>query len=349
MKARPADLLPAVAALLTVVGPRVAGAVERECPAMAVESDARFRARFPELLGRIQTELSTRADIDTCAEVALRFDNDADINVSVTLPDGRRASRSVARRDDVIPTLQALLLVPASARVTVAASTPAIETAPVTGAALSPRPLVAKPQPPRLPPAASPERLERDQPVAVAEVRQFGFELSVISGVRLGDGQFGYGVGMLSFLEVHRWLVGFEGRADGYRSTDGGDPDTALELAILGGRRFNFSGVALDLSAGPGVAMKGVTLSVSETVPAPMTRSVEPPPLRTEPSSGPVPRLLVGARLGLSPRSVFRTFVGIDGELGPTRTSPDPEAVVSSPRMPLFTLGLALGVTVGTP
>jgi len=334
MKARPADLLPAFTALLAALGPRVAGAAERGCPAMVVEPDARFRARFPELLGRIQTELSARADIDTCAEVALRFDNDADIDVTLTLPDGLTGSRSVARRDDVIPTLQALLLVPAPAPVTVAT--------PVTGAALSSRPLVAKPRPPR------PERPERDQPAAMARVRQFGFELSVISGVRLGDGQFGYGAGLLSFVEVHRWLVGFEGRADGYRPTYGGDPETALELSILAGRRFNFSGVALDLAAGPGVAMKGVTLSQRESVPAPTTRSVAPPP-RTEPSSGPVPRLLFGARLGFSPRSVYRTFVGIDGELGLTRTSPEPDAVVSSPRMPLFTLGLALGVTVGTP
>jgi hypothetical protein len=58
--------------------------------------------------------------------------------------------------------------------------------------------------------------------------------------------------------------------------------------------------------------------------------------------------LLVGARLGFSPRSVFRTFVGFDGELGPSRTV-DPEANVSSPRIPTFTVGLALGATVGTP
>jgi hypothetical protein len=60
--------------------------------------------------------------------------------------------------------------------------------------------------------------------------------------------------------------------------------------------------------------------------------------------------LLVGARLGFSPRSVFRTFVGVDGELGPSRTAAAPEAnVSSSPRMPTFTVGLSLGATVGTP
>jgi hypothetical protein len=58
-------------------------------------------------------------------------------------------------------------------------------------------------------------------------------------------------------------------------------------------------------------------------------------------------RLLLGARLGFSPRSVFRTFVGIDGEVGPTQASNDD--VSASARLPSFSVGLALGATVGTP
>ena len=41
------------------------------------------------------------------------------------------------------------------------------------------------------------------------------------------------------------------------------------------------------------------------------------PPPRVRFNSGSVPRLLVGARLGFSPHSVFRTFIGVDGEFGP--------------------------------
>src|SRR3954469_4221340 len=107
---------PHLAQLLTLavlaLGPRPTRAAERGCPAIAIEPDSAFRARFPDLLGRIQSELAARADIDACAHVALRCAHDADIDVSVTLPDGRSASRSVARREDVMPTLQALLLVP---------------------------------------------------------------------------------------------------------------------------------------------------------------------------------------------------------------------------------------------
>jgi hypothetical protein len=324
--------------LLAAQGPRLARAAERGCPAIAVEPDAGFRARFPDLLGRIQDELAARADLDACAHVALRFENGADIDVSVTLPDGRSASRSVTRREDVLPTLQALLLVP--------------DLPPPLSATASAAP-AAKSQPSRRQRA----RVDLTEPSAhdvpatpPLAARELGFELSAISGVRFGDGQFGYGAGVLSFLEVHRWLVGFEGRADGYRSIFGGDPQTALELAILAGRRFDFGSVALDFTAGPGVAMKGVTFSDVQRVEVMGTPpAMPPPPPPDEPSSGPVPRLLLGARLGFSPRSVFRTFVGIDGELGPSRSSKEPQINVSSPRMPTFTVGLALGATVGTP
>jgi hypothetical protein len=335
MKARPPAKLLALVALAALT-PLTARAAERGCPAIAIEPDAGFRARFPDLLGRIQDELAARADIDACAHVALHFENDADIDVSVTLPDGRTASRSVARREDVMPTLQALLLVP---------------NLPSAPAPSSPPPQAkrAERRRPRLAPA---EPSGHDVPAVPAPApRELGFELSAISGVRIGDGQFGYGAGVLSFLQVQSWLIGFEGRADGYRSIHGSDPETALELALLAGRRFDFGGAALDLTAGPAVAMKGVAFSQTESVAVMGTPPVlpPPPPPRSEPSSGPVPRLLVGARLGFSPRSVFRTFVGIDGELGPSRTSVDPEANVSSPRMPTFTVGLALGATVGTP
>lgn len=344
MKPRhPAPLL-ALAVSLAALASGKALAAERACQAIAIEPDSGFRANFPELLERIRSELVARADIDACARVALRVEDTADISVSVVLPDGRTASRSVGRRDDVLPTLQALLLVPEHAP-----GSPVVPTAPAAAPA-APTAVAKPPASPRV--LAHPsERPERDLPPSPSTPRQFGFELSAISGVRVGDGQFGYGGGVLSFLQVQNWLVGFQGRADGYRSIYGSDPETALELAILAGHRFDLGSVALDLTAGPGVAMKGVTFSETESVPVlgmPTAPPPPPPPL-SEHSSGPVPRLLLGARLGFSPRSVFRTFVGVDGELGPSRTSVDPESNIASPRMPTFTLGLALGATVGTP
>jgi hypothetical protein len=109
--------------------------------------------------------------------------------------------------------------------------------------------------------------------------------------------------------------------------------------------------VALDLTAGPAVAIKGFALSETEvravdTTAPPMTAPMPPPP-RSDTSSGPAPRLLLGARLGFSPRSVFRTFIGIDGEIGPARDATNAEP--SSARLPAYSVGLALGATVGTP
>jgi hypothetical protein len=331
-------MLPALVAALAALHPGALLGAERSCPAMAVEPDAAFRQRYPELLERIESELRARHDIDACARIELTLHERDVIDLSVTLPDGRAAARSVTRRDDVIPTLQALLLVPQQAATVAAAAKAPPAPAPVRRA-------------PRVRLAAEPARDVPEQPAQPA--RQLGFELSVITGARIGDGQYGYGVGALSFLEIKSWLIGFEGRADGYRSLQGGDPETALELAFLAGKRLDLGSMALDLTLGPGIAMKGLTFSDVEVVSAademqPATQPAMPPRRLSEPSSGPVPRLLVGARLGFSPRSVFRTFVGIDGEVGPARAPVAPGDDVSSPGMPTFTVGLALGATVGT-
>ena len=112
MKPRRPALLPPFVALWLAMGPARALALGGDgCPAVAIEPDDDFRSRFPELVERIRGELSARTDIDTCARVELRA-SDAVITVSVTLPDGRAASRSLLRPDDVVPTLQGLLLVP---------------------------------------------------------------------------------------------------------------------------------------------------------------------------------------------------------------------------------------------
>jgi hypothetical protein len=74
------------------------------------------------------------------------------------------------------------------------------------------------------------------------------------------------------------------------------------------------------------------------------TSDTPPPLLASESRSGPVPRLLLGTRLGFGPRSVLRAFVGIDGEVGPALASAGP----SSARLPGYSVGLSAGVTLGT-
>jgi len=307
------------------------------CSALIVESGASFLARWPSLLESVRDEFTARNDIDRCARVELSVDGDG-IGVSVALPDGRVASRSVTRSVDVVPTLEALLLVPAHA-------------------AADPKPRAPSPPPIRAPKPSldAGDQAERanDEPASAwspgTVPRRLGFELSLITSARVGDGQVGIGAGVLSFLEVHGWLAGFEGRVDGYTTIVGSDRQGALALALLGGRRFQFDGVALDLTAGPAVAMKGMASSESVHVKndgaMPVGNST-PPPAARESSTGPLPRLLLGARVGFQARSAFRTFVGIDGELGPRQSSTAPEG---STRLPAFAVGLALGATLGKP
>jgi hypothetical protein len=329
-------MLFAVVAALTALTARSVPAAERRCPAVNVEADAGVRAVFPDVVECIHGEFTARSDVDTCARVALRLRDDDDIEVSVALPDGRTSSRTVTDAEDVVPTLQALLLIPV----------PAPESQAVPAEA---SPLIIAPQ--------STARVDdtsgSKRGVPKTNEREFGVELSVLTGARAGDAQVAYGAGALSLVEVERWLFGFEGRVDAYQSTSGSDPESALELAVLLGRRVYFDGVALDLTLGPAAAMKGIApLSQTDAAPVDPSRTTRPPPPGPEPTTGPLPRLLVGARLGFAPHSVFRAFLGFEGELGPSQGTDDPSEVerseVSSPRLPRYTAGLVAGVTVGT-
>ena len=251
--------LPALfAAVLGLLPPALARATDQGCSAPSVEADSAFSERYPGLLDQVRQELASAAGLDACARVELRRGAEG-VLVAVSLPDGRRASRHLSRPDDVMPTLQALLLVPDSPEPQAAAE----ESAPRERAASVPTKRAApRPAAPRAPVSTTEER-EADRPVPVEQPRELGFELSAVTGVRIGDGQLGYGGGVLSFLEFRRWLIGFQGRADGYRSLRGSDPDTALELGILGGKRFDLGSSALDLTIGPALAMRGTLSGVS--------------------------------------------------------------------------------------
>lgn len=345
MTVRPPAKRLALLGVLAVFGPSSALAADGACSAMAVQADAGVRARWPDLLPGVRDELATLDDLDTCAHVELSLKQGM-IGVDVNLPDGRSASRTAASREDVIPTLQALLLVPEH-RTASETSDTLVESAPPRAPETEVRPVL------RRRPRALPARREQgaENVLPALEPRALGVELSLLSGARIGDGQTSFGLGALSFLELSGWLIGGQARADRYQSLAGDSQETALELAFLLGKRLQFSSVALDITGGVGVAEKGISLSdtrvvrtsVPASMPPPPTTATEPPP---EPTSGPVPRLLFGSRLGFSPRSVFRTFVGIDGEVGPARADAITDSRAAT--LPTWTVGLSLGATVGT-
>jgi hypothetical protein len=339
MKRRFSTRLVALSGVVWALAPRAAWAAEHACLAVNIESDEAFRKRWPELVARVTGDLSTRDDLDACARVTLSLEPDAAIGVTVALPDGRTASRRAMRQDDVVPTLQALLLVP---KPTLTENLPARAQPLTRRSRRTPR----APSRARAPAQQTTEGGDALGSLSAAPATGLGVELSVISGARIGDGQASFALGALSFLDFSGWLLGFEGRADKYHPLSGGAADTALELGALLGKRVRFPSVTLDLVAGPGVAIKG-SMSDTEVVAVDMgSGTPPPPPPRPESSSGPVPRLLVGARLGFSPRSALRTFVGLEGAFGPERAVGNMSA--DSPRLPRWTVGLALGATLGT-
>jgi hypothetical protein len=331
--------LPIFAGLLGSLCARPAVANEQPCSPMAVEADADVRRRWPELPERVRKAFEAREDIDACARVTLIMTNGS-VTIEVVLPDGRSASRSVSKREDVVPTLEALLLVPSHRT---HAETTALERSSSPPPPTSPSTATSPDAPSRgaenLPFVALPTatRDGRAEAPAGSPPSRLRIELSVVTGARIGDGQASVGAGALAFLDLGGWLVGFGGRADRYETLGGVYSSTAIEVAILGGRRIWLKNLALDLTGGPALVPQGTTTFQSQTMSGTTSGS----------SSSIAPRLLVSARLNISAHSTLRTFVGVDGELGPARAS-DGDPLPGAPQLPIWTLGLALGASVGT-
>jgi hypothetical protein len=308
------------------------------CAPTPVVTDATVRRRWPDLTAQIQQTFGEREDVDACARIDIAITGAAVI-VKVTLPDGRTAARSVLRREDVLPALEALLLLPESGSEAIAAP-------PVTENA---RETAAK--------AAHAERPERiaatvtiipQQPPAPSTDAGPHLRIELGLGVegRAGDGQVGVGFGVASFLELAHWLIGFQARLDGYHlltgntSMSGGTGSMALELDALVGRRFELGTTTLDLVAGPALAIRGA--SVSMTAPA----GSSPTPMAPAPEESGAPRLVVSSRLTFRARAALRTFVQLDTEIEGSRSFTD--APPGEAALPRWTAGLAIGATVGT-
>ena len=341
---RPRPLCPALLrGVLAVFCAQPAFAQAGSCSSLDIQLGAAVSSRWPELLSDLRQALDARDDLDRCARIQLTS-RDGAIAVEVRLPDGRSAERTVSRREDVVPTLESLLLVPPHSQ--------QLEREQTGTDTLAPPPPANQPHEQAPPPVTAPptsnsvvpvgrESAVADRglgPTALRSESRLRIELSVVSGARVGDGQSSLGLGVFSFVELSRWLVGFGGRADRYRSLyepaqDGG----ALELALLGGRRFRSRSVALDLLGGVAAVLQGTDTFEKQSATSDFKAT----------SSSTVPRLLLATRLNFSARSTLHPFVGIDGELGPTRAN-DGGAVPEVSRLPRWTVGLALGATVGT-
>lgn len=308
--------------LVAILGSNRVLAGER-CGSPAVEADADVGARWPELDARVRAALDGRDDVDACARVTIGL-APAGIVVVVVLPDGREASRSVSRAEDVVPTLEALLLLPGSA-----------EGAPDAEPARAAKPA----SPPAVTPSPAPVVSAR--PATASAPGGMRLEFSLVTGGRAGDGQLGFNLGALTLFDVAGWLVGFEAAASAYQRVAGGPGGAALAGAIVGGRRVWFNDLSLDLTVGPALAVRGIgnTVAVARMADGSGT---PPPPV----DDGPWARLLCGARVNFRARSIVRTFAGLDGEIALGRQST--AVAAGDARLPAWTIGAVVGVTVGT-
>jgi len=308
------------------LGPALAA--DPACAPTPVEIDPRVRAQWPELAGRIKGALHGRRDVDPCARITIRL-SQGTIILEVVLPDGRSASRSLSRGEDVVPTLEALLLLPAAPGRSPDAEAPR---------AAKPVDVVAQPTAP----GASTIVSVAEGPAADRGSAPFHLEFSLAAGVRTGDGQGGLALGALTFFDLGGWLLGFEGVAARYQAAIDGEGAQSLELCVLGGRRFRFEHASIDVTAGPALALRGIG-SQRVSAMAGSTSGQVPPPT----SDGPWARLLGGARVNFRTHSLVRTFAGVEGEVALERWStPVPTA---EPRLPPWVVGLVFGGTVGTP
>jgi hypothetical protein len=334
MSRRAKFILFGLAGLLGILSPRPSFAAERTCSSPVVEADAIVRGRWPGLPEQLRDVLDGRGDVDACARVQIKG-VDGSIIVEVTLPDGRSTSRTIERREDLVPTIEALLLLPRTSDPSLAAppespSTTAARTTPVID--------VRKDGPPDITVRAS-------SPPSGTSPSRLGIELSIAVGAHVGDGQKSAGIGAISLLDLAGWLVGFDARADRYDGTATAPaPMDALEVGVLGGRRFRFQNLAFDLVAGPALALRGGSDRVTMQV---ASGSLANTVMQSSSTEALVPRLRLAGHLTFRARSMVRTFVGVDGEVGdvgPIGHGPLGE----TQSLPVWTVGLTAGATLGT-
>jgi len=235
-----------------------------------------------------------------------------------------------------MPTLEALLLLPrpeatASEAPPAPSSPPSASTQAIQVSAVAVLPVDV----------VAPERDEGKTKTGRASHRPspLRIELSAFTAAGIGDGQTSVGVGALSLLDIDGWLVGFEGRADRDQRIGADSQERHWSWQPWGADVFAFGVSRWTSWAGPPSPCEG-----RAEAPAPPRGPVEARPRRRAraPSRArsSAPHVIFGAR------SSFRTFLGVDAELGPAN-APGGSAGDAF-RLPVWTVGLALGATVGT-
>ena len=300
-----------------LVGPSPAWAVEDEC-SPTVEIDAGLLATWPTPRAEVDRLLATQQSLEPCAHVTLRRTQPG-ITIAVRLRDGRATERTVTSEQDVVPALTALLLLPEDLHVSQRAQ----------------RAVVRDTRGSTRNPSTTEPTIERSVAGSTAEApASWGLEMSLFTAAAAGNGQVSLGAGALALLERHGWSLGFQARADAFDSPD----HTYATLGVMGvlGRRWRWEAVTLDALSGPALVI--LSSAIEEQGPEGVMRAS---------TSRPAARWAAGGHLTFAPSWALRPFVGVQGDVGATGVA-EGELAARLPRLPVWTLGLALGATVGT-
>jgi hypothetical protein len=334
---RPPTILTLLTGTLSAVVASPSWAAGQPCSTLSVEADRPTRARHPDLAERVQRAFFNRPDVEPCARISLSLRQTA-IDIEVELPDGRSALRSLDRPEDVVPTLEALLLVPESSnsRLTSARSLP---TAP------APKPKAPPSSARKVSPRAADPVLDGGAVFASDETRRspFRIELSGALGFRAGDSHIGAGFGLSSFLQISSWLVGFQARIDQYEGPS--DGVGMIELGVLAGKRLDLDPFALDFVAGPAFTLQG-TSTRSDVSAATDQEGTEAQRMELVEETPVEPRAFLGTRLNFEAYSTFHAFVALDADFALVESS---DGFAGAPEFPAWTFGLSVGSTIGTP
>jgi hypothetical protein len=337
MMPRPFLGIPTLAGILAAVCPAPVRAAELGCVGLRLEVEPELERRFPDLADRVRQAFAARDDTDACPEVKLAFARQ-EIQLRVALADGRAAERTLARAEDVIPTLQALVIVPERSDAGVPERSfpdePAPAAAPRSNEARARSTRTARRTP--APDAAVADPGLMPAPGESAEPSTLRIELSAAVGAHSGEnGRSSLNFGVQSLLDIHRFLAGFQVRLDQYQGGEGG----AFELAALGGRRFELGVVGLDVLIGPSLAFP--TSSSTDVAVREGAEVARLPPPPTD--EGNAVFAFLGVRSSFFPNSNLRPFVAGDAALRlDERASPDADL------FPTWAVGVAIGATVGT-
>lgn len=306
----------AVVSMIACLGSKDARAQtpQRACAASQLQVEGAIGARWVEALGRLCGELGARSDLDRDAVLRLRAAEGDQLNLHVTLRDGRSAERLVRTPDELLLAVEALLAVPELPQPPSAASTPPPQAAPQL------EPNTRKPEPEPAP--------------------ALGVEVTGELMVRLARAP-SYGSPALALfvsLLPEDWWLGLTLRWEPGQSLVSGrrPPDFEMDSVATGlivGRRLQLGNL--------GVLLGGSALIV-DVIQSSRPIDVEDTHTAADVRFGLVSKLLWG-------KPPWRLAISLDVDVSPARVGHELHLVPALPALPSWSAGVGAGVAWGQP